>query len=113
VAVAWAEDGIDDHERRIVLARATELGLREADAGYRLLERWLAEPPPELLANWKRDYVGGLSLILTHEAKHELKSQILAGARRLAEANDALSGAGRALSDAEQAVLEEIEDAFS
>jgi hypothetical protein len=82
VAVAWAEGGVDDVERSIVLARAASLGLSEGDRAYQRLQRWLSEPPtPNLLATWKRDYVGALSRTLSHEAKRELKDDILRNAR--------------------------------
>lgn len=113
VAMAWAEDGVDASQRSLVLAGAAELGLSKTDPDYRLLERWLAEPPLELLGTWKRDYVGALSPTWSPEAKRELKSEILARARAVAEATGAFSGIGRMLSGAEQAVLEEIEDALS
>jgi len=114
VAIAWAKGEVDDNERSIVFARAGELGLNEAHPSHRLLERWLAEPPPpELLATWKRDCIGALSSTLSHEAKRQLRSEILGRARAIAEATGAYSGVGRMPSDAEQAVLEEIEDALS
>ena len=113
VAIAWAEDGIDDSERSIILARAKEMGLGEADLGYRLLERWLAERPAELLDIWRREYVSALSSTLSHEAKRELKVEVLARARAVIQATGGFSGVGRMLSAAEQAVLQEIEDALS
>ena len=113
VAIAWAEDGIDDSERSIILARAKEMGLGEADPGYRLLERWLAERPAELLDIWRREYVSALSSTLSHEAKRELKAEVLARARAVIQATGGFSGVGRMLSAAEQAVLQEIEEALS
>ena len=113
VAMAWAGAGVDDKERSMVLSWAAELGLTEGDPAYQSLEGWLAEPPtPELLAAWKRDYVGPLSLALSQEARRELKTQILGRARAVAHASGAFSGIGQTLSSAEQAIIEEIESAF-
>ena len=113
VAMAWAEAGVDDKERSMVLSWAAELGLTNEDPGYRSLEEWLAKPPtPELLAAWKRDYVGALSLALTQEARRELKTQVLGRARAVAQATGAFSGIGQTLSSAEQAIIEEIESAL-
>jgi tellurite resistance protein len=113
VAVAWADGRIDDKERSAVLSRAEELGLSKQDVSYQLLEGWLAEQPmPELLASWK-DYIGALSVTLSHEAKHALKLQLLGRAAVIAEATGGRLGIGQKISRAEKAVLEELERALS
>lgn len=113
VTVAWADGSIDDKERSAVLSRAAELGLSEQDASYHLLEGWLAEQPmPELLARWK-DHVGALSVTLSHEAKHTLKSQLLGSAAAIAGATGGRLGIGQKVSRAEKAVLQELERALS
>ena len=84
--MAWADGSIDDKERSAVLSRAAELGLTKQDVSYQLLEGWLAEQPmPELLASWK-DYIGALSITLSHEAKEALKLKLLGRAAAIAEA---------------------------
>ncbi|MEO8303052.1 MAG: hypothetical protein ABI724_02925 [Betaproteobacteria bacterium] len=114
VAVAWAEGGMEDKQRSMVLARAAELGLSTTDRAYRLLGGWLTEPPTSaLLATWKKDYVSALSLALTQEAKRELKRDILGRARTIADANGAFSGIGQTLTSAERSVMENIESAFA
>ena len=113
VAVAWADGSIDDKERSAVLSAAAKMGLSKQDISYQLLERWLAEhPPPALLANWK-DYIDALSVTLSHQAKHALKSELMGRARVVAAAAGGFLGIGQKISSAERAVLEELERAFS
>jgi hypothetical protein len=57
-------------------------------------------------------YVAGLSLALTREAKRELKLEILNRAKALIEATGAFSGIGQTPSRAEQAVMDEIDNAL-
>ena len=113
MAVAWADGSIDDKERSAILSRAAELGLTKQDVSYQLLEGWLAEQPmPELLASWK-DYIGALSITLSHEAKEVLKLKLLGRAAAIAEATGGRLGIGQKVSRAEKAVLEELERALS
>jgi hypothetical protein len=64
VAVAWADGDVDDKERRVLLAKASEMGLGKQDVSYQLFERWLAAPPAaKLLAAWK-DYIGAFAASL-------------------------------------------------
>ncbi|MEO8346138.1 MAG: hypothetical protein ABI607_10620 [Betaproteobacteria bacterium] len=110
VAIAWAEGDMGDAQRNMVLERASELGLRPADSAYRLLEGWLAQPRTrELLATWKRYYVDALALVLPHEAKRELKRDILDRARAIADVAGALA---QTLPSAKRAVMKNIERAF-
>ena len=114
VAVAWAEGGVDDREKSLVLSWAKDAGLREGDHAYGLVEQWLAAPPsPELLALWKAHYAARLSLVLTADAKRELKLHLLDRARALIEATGAFSGIGQSPSHAEQSVIDEITAALS
>lgn len=112
VAIAWADGRIDDQERTVALAKATEIGLNKQDVSYQLFARWLAHrPPPELLAAWK-EYITALSATLTPEAVQALKRDLLHRARSVAEASGGFLGIGRGPSASEAAILDELENAF-
>ena len=86
IAVAWADGSIDEKERRAVLSRATELGLKKQDISHRLFEDWLAHQPPQaLIAAWK-GYIAAFSARLEPDARRALRHDLLARARAVAEA---------------------------
>jgi len=112
IAVAWADGSIDSKERRAVLSAAEQKGVGTEHPGYPLLERWLQEQPdPALLAAWK-EYVSILSQTLDESALSDLKAGLLGRARAVAEAAGGLLGLGNRVSKSEQAVLDELEQAF-
>jgi hypothetical protein len=114
IAIARADGGARDRATHMVLTWAGETGLRQGDAAYSMVERWLADAPiPKLLAVWKTCYVPRLSLVLSPEAKRALKLEIWNRATALIAATGPFSGIGQAPSRQEQAVLEEIDAALS
>lgn len=113
VLVAWADGSIDAKERDAVLSGAAESGLGKGDASHGLLEGWLTKrPPPELLATWK-GYIGAASPAMGAEAREALKRQLLGRARAVAESAGGMLGLGRKVSPAEEAVLRELDAAFT
>ncbi len=53
VAVAWADQRLEDKEKKAVLQEAASSGLQTGSAEYALLEGWLAEQPsPSLMETW-------------------------------------------------------------
>lgn len=113
VLVAWADGTIDDKERAAILSGAAQAGLGERGAAYEMLAQWLARPPAaELFAAW-RSYSGAIAAKLTPDAKHCLRSELLARARAVAEAAGGFLGLGRKVSAAEERVLRELNDALS
>jgi hypothetical protein len=113
VMVAWADGSIDDKERSAVLSGAAEAGIGRRDVSHQLLDEWLKGPPPrELLATWT-DYIRAISASLDGEGRHALKAELLGRARRVAEATGGFLGVGRRISASEEAVLEQLERAFS
>ncbi len=112
VEVAWADGHVHEKERSALLTGATKAGLVEAGAAYQLFESWLAErPDPRLLETWM-EYVAELSKMFTPEAKRALSRDLLSRARAVAEAAGGFLGLGK-ISSSEQAVLTELERAFS
>ena len=112
IAVAWADGSIDAKERQAVLDAAEQKGIEREHAGYQLLERWLQQKPDvKLLAAWK-GFVATLSQTLSEAAKNALKEDLLGRAQTVAETTGGLLGFGNRVSQSEQAVLGELEQAF-
>jgi hypothetical protein len=113
IEVAWADGRLDAKEQNALLAAAEQAGLSKDSASYQLLEEWVKErPSPQVLAAWKA-YVAALSMTLDGQAKHALKQDLLGRARVVAEAAGGFLGLGKRISSAEQAVLTELEQAFT
>ncbi len=112
IAVAWADGNVDVKERRAVLDAAEQKGIEKELPAYQLLERWLARKPDDkLMAVWK-GYVATLSQKLSEPAKKALKEDLLGRARSVAEAAGGLLGFGNKVSKSEEAVLDDLEQAF-
>jgi hypothetical protein len=113
VEVAWAEGRVDTKEHNALLAAAEHAGFSKVGASYQLLEQWLRErPSPQLLAAWKA-YIATLSRTMNVQDKEALKQDLLGRARTVAEAAGGFLGLGKKISSAEQAVLTELEQAFT
>ena len=113
VEVAWADGSVDDNERDAILAASEATGLSRGSASGQLLDSWLTERPGrEVLAAWK-EYVGALSSTLSVDAKHALKGELIGRARSVAEASGGFLGLGSKVDKTEQAVLDDLEQAFS
>ena len=112
VEVAWADGNMDRRERRAVLSAASDAGLQESGTAYQLLEGWLGtRPRPTLLETWK-EYVSGLVEEMTADTRFALMDQILGRARAVAEAAGGFLGMGSKVSTEEQAMLDQLEQAF-
>jgi hypothetical protein len=112
VAVAWADDRVEDNERFQVINAAEKAGLARGDASFELLESWLAQRPPlELFETWV-EYAKTLALSLDGEARENLQRTIVAQARSVAEANGGLLRFG-SISPIEKKIIERIEAALA
>jgi hypothetical protein len=112
VEVAWADGAVQDREREAILRAAEESGIDQESTAHQLLENWLAEAPEPTLMDVWRDYVNALAEKVGGEEKEKLQSQLLGRARAVAEAAGGFLGLGK-ISAKEQAVLEQLEKAFS
>ena len=113
IEVAWADGRLDAKEQSALLTAAERAGLGKDSASHQLLEEWLRErPPPQVLAAWKA-YIAALSETLAPQAKQALKQDLLGRARTIAEAAGGFLGLGNRISNAEQTVLTELEQAFA
>ena len=76
-----------------------------------LVGKPLAVVQAELLAAWK-SYVAALSEALSQEALTDLKNDLLGRAKLVAEAAGGMLGLGNKISKSEQAMLDELAQAF-
>jgi len=88
VAVAWADNKMEDKEREAILKAAAEAGIKTGSASYAILEKWLGEQP-------------------------QLKGSIVSRAESVAEAAGGFLGLGNKVSDSERGVLSKLESAFA
>ena len=113
VEVAWADGKVDPHERKAVLEAAAQYGLTRQDISYLLLEGRLSErPAPTLQETW-RAYMVMLNQILDSETMQNLRGDVMARARQVAETSGGLLGMGNKISKSELAKLDELERAFT
>ena len=112
IAVAWADNRMEEKERSAVVTAAEQKGLDAEHPAHRLLEGWLKrKPDPNLLAVWK-GYVAALVETLDDEARAALKDDILGHTRAVAEAAGGILGFGNKISKPEQDLLDDLEKAF-
>ena len=111
VAVAWADDRLDNKEREAVLKAAESQGIQSGSPSYQLLITWLDEKPhDELLSTWS-DYVSALKSKLDAAEHRRLGEQLLGKARKVAQAAGGFLGI-HAVSDAEEQVLDRLKQPF-
>lgn len=112
VAVAWADNELDDDERRHILNTAAGKNMEPGSAGYELLTSWLAKPPaPTMLDAWE-GYMKALMDQLNDEQVRMLKTQVVDNVKHVANAAGGFLGFGK-VSSSEQQVIDRIEAVFS
>lgn len=112
VAVAWADDRIEDNERFRVIQAAEKAGLAQGDPSYEVLSTWLTQRPShELFETWI-DYAKTLAQSLDGESRENLQRAILTQVRGVAEASGGLFGFG-SVSPSEKKIIERIEAALA
>ena len=112
VEVAWADGEVDDKEKRAILSAAEKKGIVKGGVEHDVLERWLAhKPDAQLLETWIH-YTLSLCQQMKPEGRLAVKNDLLGRARGIAEAAGGFLGLGNKVSDAEEAVLRQLETAF-
>lgn len=113
VEVAWADGAIDPGERDAILQLSASIGLKAGSPGSEYLAQWLAKKPESLWHALWTDYVKALVPLMQPADRELLKSSLLGRARVVAEASGGFLGVAWRVSEAEQAVLAQLERAFS
>jgi hypothetical protein len=113
VEVAWADGALDAKERRAILDRAGDSGVARGSTEYALIETWLdRRPDPKLLTAWTH-LVQGMCEQLGPDGAARLKAGLLERARTVASASGGVFGIGSKVSNAEAAILAQLEAAFA
>jgi hypothetical protein len=113
IAVAWADNTLDDDEKRSILKAKQDFGIDpKSDAGQ-LLEVWLDRRPHESLLDAWAAYVGELCRVLEPTERTKLRDDIVSRAHRIASAVEKSFLRAGGATEAEKAVLDRIEAAFS
>jgi hypothetical protein len=87
VQVAWAEGTVTDRERAVVFEVAARRGIEPGSPPRETLEAWLRQRPPDALFEAALQVIeAGLS-ILTPEEQDQRRREIVAAAKRVAEAS--------------------------
>ncbi len=112
VAVAWADDRVEENERYAVMRTAEKSGIAKDSASMELIQSWVARrPAPDLLDAWC-DYARALSASLDGEHRDVLKKELMHQVREVASAAGGVLGFG-SVSSLEKATIERIEQALS
>ena len=113
VAVAWADWEIQKKEREAIMKAASEHGIVGDCLASKVLERWLnSKPSSELYRAWK-EYAHVLAEGLDEQSLAKIKDATIGRARAVAESAGGFLGLGSKISADEQAVLDDLEEAFS
>lgn len=112
VAVAWADKTLDNEERHYLLEAENDFGIDPKSEAGKLLLVWLAYRPHENLIDAWSAYVAELCQVLTPRERARLRDDVVNWSWRIAQALEKTFLRGAAPSRAEQAVLEQIEQAF-
>lgn len=112
VAVAWADDRIEENERYVITRAAEKSGMKPDDPAMKLLEIWTARRPSvELLDAWC-DYTKSLCGSLNEEHRRVLKQELMEQVNAVAHASGGFLGFG-SVSPSEKEVIRRIEDSMS
>jgi len=111
VQIAWVDRIVETEERAAILRAAHEVGVEDSSESYQLLESWLHHKPEEkLYANWRR-FVHEIIGSLSDSQKEQLRDDVVARTREVAEAAGGYLGAGT-VSEAEEQTIAEIAATF-
>ena len=112
VAVAWADDRVEENERYAITRAAEQSGIAADDPAMALLDSWTKRrPSSELLDAWC-DYAQALSASLSEVHRTKLQKELTTQIHAVAEAAGGILGFG-SISPSEKAVIERIEKALA
>ncbi len=112
IAVAWADDRMEDNERYTIQLAAEKAGIASESASMELIRAWIERrPPAELLQTWC-DYARALAASLAGEHRKTLQQEINQQVSAVAHASGGVLGFG-SVSSSEQAVIDQVNEALS
>ncbi len=111
VAVAWADDRVEENERYSIAKAAEKSGISADEPAMALLNSWTTRKPPrELLEAWC-EYSAALCESLSEAHRATLKKEIMEQVHKVAEANGGVLGFG-SVSDNEKELIGKVEAAL-
>jgi hypothetical protein len=111
-AVSWADDHLEDKERKAILKAASERGIQQGSANYTMLEVWLKRKPSQQLIDAWEKYARGIWEQLTESEKVLMRETLVRKAREIAKAAGGFLGVA-SISPKEEAILEKLERVLS
>ena len=112
VAVAWADDRVEENERYAITQAAQKSGISPDEPAMKLLESWTVRRPGDELMDAWCDYTKALCGSLNEGHRQALKKEIMSSVEAVAEACGGLLGFG-SVSPSEKAMIARIEKALS
>ena len=112
IQVAWADGKLQDNERKALFDAALQHGFKEWSPSFRIFKTWLRSPPPSHLAEAWKAYMRALTAEFDREQKDFVKQQFLDRAERIAAAAGGILLRIGSISEAEQAVLDDLASVF-
>ncbi len=112
VAVAWADDRIEESEKYAIATVAEKSGIGNGTAAMELITNWTSRrPPADLLETWC-DYAKSLSASLDEPHRELLKKEVLDQVNAVAQAAGGVLGFG-SVSPSEKSTIAKISAALS
>ena len=84
VAVAWADDRVEENERYAITLCAEKAGIAQDDAAMGLLLSWTKKRPPDELIDAWCDYAKALAASLNGEHRDALRKEVLSEVKTVA-----------------------------
>jgi hypothetical protein len=112
VAVAWADDRLEDNEREAVLQAAEKSGIDPAEPAMAILRSWLTKRPNAELLNAWCHYSKSLAASLSGANRAVLQKEILEQASTVARSSGGMLGFG-SISPSEKAIIDRVEQSLA
>lgn len=112
VAVAWADDRVEESEEYTITLAAEKSGITTDEPAMELLKAWTAKRPSEELLNVWCEYAKALAASLPEVHRETLRKEILSQVQAVAKAAGGILGFG-SVSPTEKAIIERIEKALA
>ena len=107
VQMAWAEGGVSDRERQLIMDAARVRGVADGSAAARQLAEWLTARPPERFFATTLRAIGAVLAGQPAEERDAAQRDLLAYCSAIAAASGGILGLGK-VSDEEQQLLRRI-----
>jgi hypothetical protein len=112
VAVAWADDRLEENERDAIIQAAEKSGIDSAEPAMAMLKSWLMKRPGvELFDAWCH-YSKSLSASLNGAIREVFQKEVVAQVQSVARSAGGVLGFG-SISPSEKAIIDRVEQALA